>query len=315
MDAVRDGKRAISYPGPTPPLWQPRPAGPRLARQRLGTTVGSRLDSPTATVTGSSRRQREMGCGASSSNPALSETKMALIADIPAELRVMCQQTFEALDKDGNGSITLEDSIWAKPFLDAHDIDGDGRVTMNEYLFACSRKIAADPNWTPTVAMLSYKRGASAKVRRVYGNRSLMSGVLFRACVDSHHTARDIRCVLLAGLGWVGALPGAGHGRGGPAQGAQGTWAWAGCRLGRRRRCGHCCRTQMIAALALVPPAARARVSCPCAWALPAHLSTCLSRCATTCRIRALSEPPPRRAPAAGKEVLTVTYDSIELIW
>ena len=28
------------------------------------------------------------------------------------------------------GSITLEDSIWAKPFLDAHDIDGDGRVTL-----------------------------------------------------------------------------------------------------------------------------------------------------------------------------------------
>ena len=28
------------------------------------------------------------------------------------------------------GSITLEDSIWAKPFLDAHDIDGDGRVSL-----------------------------------------------------------------------------------------------------------------------------------------------------------------------------------------
>ena len=28
------------------------------------------------------------------------------------------------------GCITLEDSIWAKPFLDAHDMDGDGEVTM-----------------------------------------------------------------------------------------------------------------------------------------------------------------------------------------
>ena len=28
------------------------------------------------------------------------------------------------------GCISLEDSIWAKPFLDAHDMDGDGEVTM-----------------------------------------------------------------------------------------------------------------------------------------------------------------------------------------
>ena len=150
-----------------------------------------------------------MGCGASSSNPPLTETKMQLIRDIPADVRAQlclaawlplssprapllqllrqCQQTFNALDKDGNGSITLEDSIWAKPFLDAHDIDGDGRVSLNvrlhnvplsslalllvwaltlsvglctveptqEYLYACSRQIANDPEWSPTVAILS----------------------------------------------------------------------------------------------------------------------------------------------------------------
>lgn len=55
---------------------------------------------------------------------------MQLIRDIPPELMKQCRQTFSALDKDGNGSITLEDSIWAKPFLDAHDIDGDGRVSL-----------------------------------------------------------------------------------------------------------------------------------------------------------------------------------------
>eukprot|EP01050_Picozoa_sp_SAG11_P013447 SAG11_NODE_1572_length_4664_cov_8.611172_5_plen_148_part_00 len=68
----------------------------------------------------------------------------------------MCAETFEALDKDGNGSITLEDSIWAKPFLDAYDIDKDGKVTLNEYLFACSRQLAENPGWTPTVALLAH---------------------------------------------------------------------------------------------------------------------------------------------------------------
>jgi|EP01043_Picozoa_sp_COSAG02_P003459 hypothetical protein len=71
-----------------------------------------------------------MGCGASTSNPPLSATKMRLISEMPEDKRRACEQVFSSLDKDGNGSITLEDSIWAKPFLDAHDIDGDGRVTL-----------------------------------------------------------------------------------------------------------------------------------------------------------------------------------------
>ena len=56
----------------------------------------------------------------------------------------MCEQVFQSLDKDGNGSITLEDSIWAKPFLDAHDIDGDGRVTLVREP-AHVRAVAAEP--------------------------------------------------------------------------------------------------------------------------------------------------------------------------
>ena len=93
-----------------------------------------------------------MGCGASSGNPPLSDTKMRLISEMPPQKRRDCEDTFSALDKDGNGPcskppphraaaaaltrrlptgcISLEDSIWAKPFLDAHDMDGDGEVTM-----------------------------------------------------------------------------------------------------------------------------------------------------------------------------------------
>lgn len=89
-----------------------------------------------------------MGCGASTSNPPLSATKMRLISEMPDDKRRACEQVFSSLDKDGNGSITLEDSIWAKPFLDAHDIDGDGRVTLvrlptplayRALLLSCSR--------------------------------------------------------------------------------------------------------------------------------------------------------------------------------
>ncbi len=86
--------------------------------------------------TGVVERQRlvgelvKMGCGASTSNPPLTATKMRLISEMPDDKRRACEAVFSSLDKDGNGSITLEDSIWAKPFLDAHDIDGDGRVTL-----------------------------------------------------------------------------------------------------------------------------------------------------------------------------------------
>eukprot|EP01052_Picozoa_sp_SAG31_P016781 SAG31_NODE_1124_length_9772_cov_11.331541_13_plen_257_part_00 len=104
---------------------------------------------------------------------------MRLIAEMPADLAQLCRDTFKSLDKDGNGTITLEDSVWAKPvpnlftgaaharitwrfchasaqFIEAHDLDNDGKVTLNEYLYACSRQIAEDPGWTPTVAMLSH---------------------------------------------------------------------------------------------------------------------------------------------------------------
>ena len=56
-----------------------------------------------------------MGCGQSTHNPKLSETKMRLISEMPPDKTALCHQTFKSLDKDGNGSITLEDSIWAKP--------------------------------------------------------------------------------------------------------------------------------------------------------------------------------------------------------
>ena len=104
-----------------------------------------------------------MGCGASSGrNPKLSDTKMRLIGEMPPDKTELCKETFRALDKDGNGSITLEDSIWAKPFLDAHDIDGDGKVTLNEYLYACSRQVSENPQWSPTIAMLSHGAKASS---------------------------------------------------------------------------------------------------------------------------------------------------------
>eukprot|EP01043_Picozoa_sp_COSAG02_P013736 COSAG02_NODE_555_length_20407_cov_11.072878_5_plen_107_part_00 len=76
----------------------------------------------------------KMGCGASTSNPPLTDTKMRLISEMPDDKRRACEAVFSSLDKDGNGSITLEDSIWAKPFLDAHDIDGDGRVTLVRWM-------------------------------------------------------------------------------------------------------------------------------------------------------------------------------------
>ena len=103
-----------------------------------------------------------MGCGQSQAahgskkrNPPLSATKMNKIAEMDPRKHAICVQTFEALDKDGSGSITLEDSIWAKPFLDAHDIDGDGQVTVNEYLYACAEQLGENADWTPIVQMLS----------------------------------------------------------------------------------------------------------------------------------------------------------------
>ena len=68
--------------------------------------------------------------------------------DIDDERAMFQLRWYDEVDKDGNGSITLEDSIWAKPFLDAHDIDGDGRVTLvrlptplayRALLLSCSR--------------------------------------------------------------------------------------------------------------------------------------------------------------------------------
>ena len=44
-----------------------------------------------------------MGCGASSGNPPLSDTKMRLISEMPPQKRRDCEDTFSALDKDGNG--------------------------------------------------------------------------------------------------------------------------------------------------------------------------------------------------------------------
>ena len=45
-----------------------------------------------------------MGCGASSGNPPLSDTKMRLISEMPPQKRRDCEDTFSALDKDGNGT-------------------------------------------------------------------------------------------------------------------------------------------------------------------------------------------------------------------
>ena len=47
-----------------------------------------------------------MGCGASTSNPPLTDTKMRLIAEMPPDKRAKCEEVFSSLDKDGNGEFT-----------------------------------------------------------------------------------------------------------------------------------------------------------------------------------------------------------------